>query len=257
MSLLLNVQEWIIFDDAIRRASQRGVFGENLNIGSWSEYALEPYRKDLLRAIFAYGVSLRFYAGGDTLVVAPRKVASRFIDDYLDSKEVTEWHSAMLQYHTVSLGEADLSDGDVSVLENGKRTNLYLKLSSRTEDQYQAACFIATWADLLHSDWRGRLEVKRADLDAMLDKALGAEGPISVTTKPHISQPNTIDSLPARTAGTFFAEYKAMAQTIATLVSKKPKDLGELANIVMDECEKSGNAMPVEQRTVKTRLGKA
>lgn len=107
-----------------------------------------------------------------------------------------------------------------------------------------------TWHDLadMHFSIAQSLLFSRQHVDQIVANAKGELAPPQQAAKA---------DLPPRTAATIYVEYKAMAETIASLANRQAKDRGELAAIVIDECDKAGNPMPVEQRTVKARIEKA
>lgn len=195
---------------------------------------------------------LRFYGEADTLVTKPKKWVDKFVSNYSQNENLTDWHEGLLGYHKIVLHESCLKQGDVYVLEEEQSVRLYFHDSDESDNKGVPCCFSAQWRQLLSPYYRKRLEVHRPSLDAMLDKAISNANPQTIA-----AADGADEILPPKTAATFFKEYKAMAETIAKLANRKAISPNELATVVIDECEKAGYSIPVEQRTVKSRIEKA
>lgn len=99
--------------------------------------------------------------------------------------------------------------------------------------------------------------VVRAAALRRLEEIANEDELIAVSDSQSLKASSDSDNLPPKTAATYFKEYRAMAETIAKLSKRKAASPNELAAVVMDECARAESPMPVEQRTVKTRIEKA
>lgn len=146
--------------------------------------------------------------------------------------------------------EDDLSEADAEVMRQAykySRAKFLEKIKKHPDHAYYPLGGLPEDAVLV---------VRAAELRRLEEIANEDERTPATVSQP-LKASSDNDNLPPKTAATFFKEYRAMAETIAKLANRKAISPSELATAVIDECEKAGYSMPVEQRTVKARIEKA
>lgn len=271
MSLLLGLREWVGLEEAMKIAIGKGLF-PGVNCMPESNQSLySEIRRDLLIAYAELQLPMRLAAATKLYIFTPNDDEAGY-PYFLNLSEATvkdhawefpegnftraESHAYTIKYEDIKNPEAvvwidNIDNRPFEPANQPRKTVLYL-----LEYSYGFSGFsIIKWNDAGYSpaaSLRNFLEVNRPKLEAMLDRATEKAGKQSAAP----ADESDI-SLPSRTVHTLYEEYRAMAETIAVLAKKPAKDLSSLANIVIDECAKSGNPMPVQHRTVKSRLDKA
>jgi hypothetical protein len=248
MSLLLKLREWVSLDEAMVMATNEGIFP--------IEYTKTSFTADAISArwqlILSYSESnnsirvffaLSAFTGGEYSASFIPKIDD---DDVLDLNFYNEFTVA---YKPTHRREGHIYVEDLMAAKVDER-HPARKVYWESENGYSAY----TWDEVVASSGHDEayLKLKTESLLQLFARA-----------KEYKVAPRTDDKsggearLPAKTAATFYKEYKSMAIAIAHLSKQKWADHNELAEIVLNACANAGQDMPVAKRTIiDNRLNK-